>query len=339
MNVLVPLSREGQLEATIASAVGELPPDGGHTLHLVYTDTSGREDARRHADAVLERGAECARRVGGGSLDVRTASPGRDRYLATPMDHVAVILAYADRHDVDVVVVDPGHAVDAIDPALKPFAGLFDGAGIRVVHADVPARRWPTGPELGRAGTVAVLAGVFYWLIAGSQGAVALGVGVLAAIVTGALFRNVTFESVLTVRSALLTAVRGVAYVPYLFAKILVANVQISYLILHPSLPIDPHLDRIATGMPDGLTVTSLANSITLTPGTLTVDAERADLLVHSLTPTTRREVLSGERSRAIEFVFFGRGEVSPADGVDPERVETLEGPTDAGELDDGREG
>ena len=45
-----------------------------------------------------------------------------------------------------------------------------------------------------------------------------------------------------------------------------------AYIVLHPMLPINPGIVRIRTGLKKDTSLTILSNSITLTPGTLTVD-------------------------------------------------------------------
>jgi multicomponent Na+:H+ antiporter subunit E len=56
-----------------------------------------------------------------------------------------------------------------------------------------------------------------------------------------------------------------------------------------------------------GLPVTTLANSITLTPGTLTVRARDGNLYVHSLIPWARDGLFDGSLERWTRFVFYGR--------------------------------
>jgi multicomponent Na+:H+ antiporter subunit E len=59
------------------------------------------------------------------------------------------------------------------------------------------------------------------------------------------------------------------------------ANLELARRILTPSLPIRPHLVEITTGLRSPLGKLLLANTITLTPGTLTVDVIDDRLLVH----------------------------------------------------------
>jgi len=64
-----------------------------------------------------------------------------------------------------------------------------------------------------------------------------------------------------------------------------VANVDVAYRVLAPSMPIDPAVVEVPLRVQTPLAITTIANSITLTPGTLTMDydADRNVLYVHSI--------------------------------------------------------
>jgi multicomponent Na+:H+ antiporter subunit E len=53
------------------------------------------------------------------------------------------------------------------------------------------------------------------------------------------------------------------------------ANLHVAYLVLHPLCPIKPGIIKIKTELTKDSALTVLCNSITLTPGTLTVDLEK----------------------------------------------------------------
>lgn len=85
-----------------------------------------------------------------------------------------------------------------------------------------------------------------------------------------------------------LTARRLVPFAAYLaiFAKdVVVANVDVAWRVLAPSMPIEPRVVVIPLRVDSEYGVTTIANSITLTPGTLTMDydEERHALYVHSI--------------------------------------------------------
>jgi len=61
-------------------------------------------------------------------------------------------------------------------------------------------------------------------------------------------------------------------YVPVFFYYVMKANLDVVYRALHPKMPIKPGIVKIKTNLKTESGITALANSITLTPGTLTVD-------------------------------------------------------------------
>ena len=61
-------------------------------------------------------------------------------------------------------------------------------------------------------------------------------------------------------------------YVPVFFYYVVCANLDVVYRALHPAMPIKPGIVKIKTDLKTDSAITALANSITLTPGTLTVD-------------------------------------------------------------------
>jgi multicomponent Na+:H+ antiporter subunit E len=61
-------------------------------------------------------------------------------------------------------------------------------------------------------------------------------------------------------------------YIPVFFYYIIIANLDVVYRALHPKMPIHPGIVKIKTDLKTESGITALANSITLTPGTLTVD-------------------------------------------------------------------
>lgn len=70
-------------------------------------------------------------------------------------------------------------------------------------------------------------------------------------------------------------------YVLYFLYFCVKANLDVAYRVLHPDIPIRPGFVRVRTSLTSDMARTLLANSITLTPGTLTVDLDGGDLYVH----------------------------------------------------------
>jgi multicomponent Na+:H+ antiporter subunit E len=75
-------------------------------------------------------------------------------------------------------------------------------------------------------------------------------------------------------------------YVPRFLWELVKANLHVAVIVLNPLRPIRPGIVKIRTGLTRDTALTILANSITLTPGTLTVDIhpEAGELYVHCIT-------------------------------------------------------
>ena len=123
---------------------------------------------------------------------------------------------------------------------------------------------------------------VLWMLLTGSlQWSELLTGTVIAALITGLSQRLVDSGSqsdlIFTPRS-LLSLLRHLR----VFALALIqANLDMARRVLSPSLPIDPAVVEVETTLQSTLGKLVLANSITLTPGTLTVDLQQNRLLVH----------------------------------------------------------
>jgi len=72
-----------------------------------------------------------------------------------------------------------------------------------------------------------------------------------------------------------------IVFILVLFYEILKANIDVALRIIRPSLPINPGVVVIKTGLKSDIAKTILANSITLTPGTFTLDIQGDKLLIH----------------------------------------------------------
>ena len=72
-----------------------------------------------------------------------------------------------------------------------------------------------------------------------------------------------------------------VIYLPYFLAYCIRANLDVAVRVIHPDVPIRPGIVKVRTSLTSEMAKTFLANSITLTPGTLTVDIDGQDFYVH----------------------------------------------------------
>jgi multicomponent Na+:H+ antiporter subunit E len=89
-------------------------------------------------------------------------------------------------------------------------------------------------------------------------------------------------------------------YFPWLAWALVRANLSITRCILSPSLPIAPRLIRVKASQKTHLGQVIYANSITLTPGTVSVDVEEGAITVHALTQDAASDILSGSMDRRV---------------------------------------
>lgn len=89
-----------------------------------------------------------------------------------------------------------------------------------------------------------------------------------------------------------------------LFLNILIANLKVAALILDPRLPIDPMLLKFDTTFKTDAAKILLGNSITLTPGTITLDIEQQTFYVHALSPALAESLLTGSDQNRVAKIF-----------------------------------
>jgi len=86
----------------------------------------------------------------------------------------------------------------------------------------------------------------------------------------------------------------------WLLKEVFKANVTVAKIVLHPRLPIRPTIVSVDASALSPLGQTILANSITLTPGTISMDLSRGTIEVHCLTQEGAAELKEGEMYRKV---------------------------------------
>jgi len=121
---------------------------------------------------------------------------------------------------------------------------------------------------------------LFWVLLNGTLAPDALGVGVVVAFTTVLFFKDsLSFLSDFRLTPQALVAT--VQYFVYFLLELIKANIELARIVLSPSLPINPGIVKVRTRLKSPMGRLLLANSITLTPGTLTVELSDEWLYVH----------------------------------------------------------
>ena len=112
--------------------------------------------------------------------------------------------------------------------------------------------------------------------------------------------------------------IRFLFFVPWLIWEILLASLQVAYVVLHPRIPIKPSMVRFKTKLPNIAARVILGNSITLTPGTLTVNIDDDEFLVHALTDASHSGIVDGSLPKQVAKLYQRR----PSTVIDDIRIE-----------------
>ena len=105
---------------------------------------------------------------------------------------------------------------------------------------------------------------------------------------------------------------RLIVYLFWLVIEIVKSGVYVAQVVLHPKMPIQPMIVRFTSGQPNVLARVILGNSITLTPGTLTLNIEGDLFTVHALTRDTEEGLVSGDMESRVARLYMQ--ECSPDD-------------------------
>ena len=100
-----------------------------------------------------------------------------------------------------------------------------------------------------------------------------------------------------------LLGLRPLIYVPWLIKQVVLANIDVARRILDPKLPIDPVVIRVKASQQSDLGRVVYANSITLTPGTVSVEIQGDEIAVHALTPEAAEFDATGEMNRRVTWM------------------------------------
>lgn len=140
---------------------------------------------------------------------------------------------------------------------------------------------------------------VIWLLLTESYSLVHLSLGVVASAGVALLNTDPGRSTAVTIRWP-----RLFMYLPWLFGRMCISGLHLSFLILHPKLPIAPALIRYRTKLGHKSGIVLLGNSLTLTPGTVTVEAQDDELVVHGMDEESLQDLNSLRLEREVAKVF-----------------------------------
>ena len=152
---------------------------------------------------------------------------------------------------------------------------------------------------------------IFWILLSGEFTFILITSGVVASLITAYLSHDI-FIGKADLKTETGRVFKFIVYIPWLLWEIILANVEIAYLVLNPKPLVDPQIVRFKNDLKTDLGIVTLAHSITLTPGTVTVDANREEFVIHAIWQKSAEGIISGEMQRKVKKI---EGEVMKIEG------------------------
>ena len=140
---------------------------------------------------------------------------------------------------------------------------------------------------------------VFWLLLSGHLEPLMLGLGLVSVVLTVILVKRMTLVDHESYPLHLSPKIP--AFLAFIMQEIVKANIDvIKRIITFKSTSIGPQLIEVPASLKTDLGRVIYANSITLTPGTVSIDVSDDKILVHALTREAAEELASGEMAKAI---------------------------------------
>ncbi len=152
---------------------------------------------------------------------------------------------------------------------------------------------------------------IFWILLSGEFTFILITSGVVASLIVAYLSHDI-FIGKADLKTETGRVFKFTKYVPWLLWEIILANVEIAYLVLNPKPLVDPQLVRFKPDLKTDLGIVTLAHSITLTPGTVTVKANREEFVIHAIWQKSAEGIIDGEMQRKVKRI---EGEVKELEG------------------------
>ncbi len=142
----------------------------------------------------------------------------------------------------------------------------------------------------------------FWILLSGEFTFILITSGIVASLIVAYLSHDI-FIGKADLKTETGRVFKFIVYVPWLLWEIILANVEIAYLVLNPKPLVDPQIVRFKNDLKTDLGIVTLAHSITLTPGTVTVEANEEEFVIHAIWQKSADGIIGGEMQRKVKKI------------------------------------
>lgn len=212
-----------------------------------------------------------------------------------------------------------GHAVGVLDTAVRFTAEETRWLEEKRIQALFTGAQEKKTRFQNFIGTTVILF-AFWALLSGKFDAFHLTLGLICCTLTAYLFHDLLFANV-RVGDMRVIAGRFIVYIPWLIQQIVLSNIHVASLALSPKMPIDPQVVRFKTKLETDISWVTLANSITLTPGTITMDIRDGEFYVHALSKKVAEDLNAGDMEDNVAHIFMEADHLYIQDVLDAARI------------------
>lgn len=154
-------------------------------------------------------------------------------------------------------------------------------------------------------GSIGLVLFCFWLVLSGHYTIITVPAGILSVLGVVALSRRMGIDD--EEGHPIHLVPRTLSYWPWLAAEIAKSTWDVTKIILNPKLPISPTLIRVRASQRSAVGVTTYANSITLTPGTITARVSGHEFLVHAVTRSGAEDLAEGTMDRRVKKFETGK--------------------------------
>ncbi|HDH05667.1 MAG TPA: hypothetical protein ENH01_08140 [Nitrospirae bacterium] len=145
----------------------------------------------------------------------------------------------------------------------------------------------------------AIIMFVFWMLLSGEFSFILILSGIISSLLVSYWSHDLLIGNA-DIKPEAARVVRFIKYLPWLLWQIVLSNIDLVYLTLHPELPIDPRMISFKNEYKTDMGKVTLANSITLTPGTVTIEVNNEEFIVHAISEESAKSLISGEMQARV---------------------------------------
>jgi multicomponent Na+:H+ antiporter subunit E len=143
-----------------------------------------------------------------------------------------------------------------------------------------------------------------FWLVfSGIFDAYHMTLGAICSALVALVSHDLLFKDI-SGGEKLKQAWRLILYLPWLIYQVILANLHVVRMVLQPS-KIHPQIIEIDAKLKSEISKVTFANSITLTPGTITMDIDGNKFYVHALSQKVADDLLTGEMEDRVAHVYY----------------------------------